>query len=90
MVISTIGIPPWEIASVANRASSAEDKRMAGTMPISSMRARTSSFFIETESFRQSARDSGPSRDRDSSYRLPNSPSDPWNSAKAARGLNFT
>src|ERR1700730_5607057 len=46
MLISTIGIPARETASAANRASSAVDTRTAGMMPISSMRARTSSFFI--------------------------------------------
>ncbi len=47
MVISTMGIPPAETAAAANLASSVEDTRIAGTMPISSILSRTSSLFIE-------------------------------------------
>src|SRR6202166_4638056 len=47
MVISTMGIPPCHTASAANLASSGEAVRMTGTIPIFSMRARTSCFFIK-------------------------------------------
>ena len=42
MVISTIGIPPVSKAFDANSASSAEGRRTAGMMPISSMRVNIS------------------------------------------------
>src|SRR5260370_34241518 len=47
MVISTIGIPPCQTASAANLASCGEAARTTGTIPISSIRARTSCFFIK-------------------------------------------
>src|ERR1700693_1917599 len=47
MVISTMGIPPCHTASAANFASCGEVVRMTGTIPIFSMRARTSCFFIK-------------------------------------------
>src|ERR1700690_4279605 len=40
-----MGIPPRDTASTANRASSAEDTRIAGMIPISSIRLRTSCLF---------------------------------------------
>ena len=43
MVTSTMGMPPFETASAANKASSEDQTRMAGMMPISSTRRRTSS-----------------------------------------------
>src|SRR5579863_2332007 len=46
MVISTMGIPPRATASAAKCASSAADVRMAGMMPVFSMRAHTSFLFI--------------------------------------------
>src|SRR5580698_2929188 len=46
MVISTIGTPPRETASAAKCASSADETRIAGTMPISLIRAQTSVFFM--------------------------------------------
>ena len=50
MVISTIGIPPSVTASAAKRASSPENRRRAGMMPISSMRVRTFCFSIRSNS----------------------------------------
>src|SRR5712691_869985 len=47
MVISTMGIPPCQTASAANLASCGEAARTTGTIPISSIRARTSYFFIK-------------------------------------------
>src|SRR5258708_31102514 len=41
MVISTMGMPPWHTASAAIRASSGEDARTTGTIPISMIRSRT-------------------------------------------------
>src|ERR1700743_1742468 len=46
MVTSTIGIPPLATASIAKWASSVEDTRIAGMMPISRIRAHTSSLVI--------------------------------------------
>src|SRR5580704_5776037 len=46
MVISTIGMPPLVTVSAAKWASSAEETRMAGMIPISRMRSHTSAFFI--------------------------------------------
>ncbi|MGA8617776.1 MAG: hypothetical protein WB660_04565 [Candidatus Sulfotelmatobacter sp.] len=37
MVISTIGIPPWQTASAAKRASWEEEARITGTIPIPSI-----------------------------------------------------
>jgi hypothetical protein len=44
IVNSTIGIPHWNISPAANNASSAQGTRMAGRIPISLIRAHTSSF----------------------------------------------
>src|SRR5205807_1548419 len=41
MVISTIGIPAWQTASAANRASRADDARTTGTTPILRILSRT-------------------------------------------------
>src|SRR5580658_8546893 len=46
MVISTIGTPPRLTDSAAKCASSAEDTLIAGTMPISLIRAQTSILFM--------------------------------------------
>src|SRR5580658_4317996 len=59
MVISTIGTPPRETASAAKCASSADDTLIAGTMPISLIRAQTSVFFM-TEFLPAAAGDSIP------------------------------
>src|SRR6266852_8735535 len=48
MVISTMGIPPYQTASAANVASCGEAARTTGTTPISSIRARTSCLFIKS------------------------------------------
>src|ERR1700692_1525834 len=47
MVIWTMEIPPCHTASAANLASCGVAVRMTGTIPIFSMRARTSCFFIK-------------------------------------------
>src|SRR6266851_6827993 len=41
MVISTIGMPPWQTASAATHASPGDDARTTGTIPISMIRSRT-------------------------------------------------
>src|SRR5437762_1040231 len=41
MVISTMGMPPWQTAAAAIRASPGDDARTAGTIPISMIRSRT-------------------------------------------------
>src|SRR5271157_461934 len=48
MVTSTMGMLPAQTASAANMASSAECRRTAGMIPISSIRARTSSLVIRS------------------------------------------
>src|SRR5271154_5854077 len=50
-VISTMGMPPAATAWAAKWASSVEETRIAGMIPISLMRAQTSSLFI-METFR--------------------------------------
>src|SRR5580698_7687045 len=47
MVISTMGIPARCTASAAKRASSGKDTRTPGIMPIASICARTSDFFMD-------------------------------------------
>src|SRR5713101_2144932 len=63
MVISTMGIPPCQTASAANLASCGEAARTTGTIPISSMRARTSCFLIKRRAT-FSAGSAGDSRSR--------------------------
>src|ERR1700693_6190810 len=46
MVISTIGMPPWVTASAAKCASSAEETRIAGMMPIFLICSQTSALFM--------------------------------------------
>src|ERR1700722_7248162 len=46
MVISTMGMPPWATASAAKCASSAEETRIAGMIPIFLICSQTSALFI--------------------------------------------
>src|ERR1700692_4047731 len=46
MVISTIGMPPWATASAAKCASSAEETRIAGMIPILLICSQTSALFM--------------------------------------------
>src|SRR3984893_2667863 len=46
MVISTIGMPPWATASAAKCASSADETRIAGMIPIFLICSQTSALFM--------------------------------------------
>src|ERR1035441_6113833 len=70
MVTSTMGMPPSQTASAANRASSAEYRRTAGIMPISSIRARTSSLVIGSLGYNERASGSLGSQQVPGSHRL--------------------
>src|ERR1035438_6489898 len=70
MVTSTMGMPPSPTASAANRASSAEYRRTAGMMPISSIRARTSSLVIRSPWYDERPSGSPESQQIPGSYRL--------------------
>src|SRR5436309_508007 len=63
MVISTMGMPPLEMASAAIRASPGDDARTTGTIPISMIRSRTFCLSIGSHLFSRtssSARDACP------------------------------
>src|SRR2546422_4520704 len=60
IVISTIGIPPWQTASDAINASREDDARTTGTTPISAIRSRTFCLFISPAVCSWSTRDARP------------------------------